>query len=240
MSGYSPPIRVLVVDDDHAVANSLCEYLIKNGLEATAAPDLATAQQLLSAHTFDVAVFDLMLGRDNSMTLMRQVVARGGRPVIMVSVIQEEADRVLGLELGAADYVGKPFSYRELLARIRTVLRRSETVSPLEPRRVAQFGSWKVDLAARTITSETGELLELTAGERTLLQAFLSHPHRVLTRSAIMRLTGRDDARVFDRAIDVLVARLRHKLERQSGTPAQIHTLRGEGYRFDYDVTWTD
>jgi two-component system, OmpR family, response regulator len=232
--------RVLFVEDDEALGQRVQAYLASRGVAATHVVDLASARALLARQAFDVLVLDLMLTDGDGMSLAREIALHGGPPIIITSARVEEADRVLGLELGADDYVVKPYSFRELLARINVVHRRRNEGTGVRIRRLAFFGVWRADLAAHTLTDTAGREIRLTEGEFVLLVALLNHPHRVLTRATLLALTNHDDAEVFDRTIDVLVARLRRKLDASDSPETLIQTVRGEGYRFHARVSWHD
>lgn len=234
------PSAVLVVEDDDVLAQRLAEYLGGRGITATPVATLASARELLKRHQFDAVVLDLNLGRDDGLVLARELAESGGPPVVIASGRIEESDRILGLELGADDYLVKPYSFRELLARLKVVMRRSrESRHRPSARRVARFDQWTFDATALRLTDQGGREVDVTPGELTLLRVFLEHPDRVLLRNQILALTKRSDADVFDRAIDVLVGRLRRKLEADPKKPRLIRTIRGEGYRFAARVSWT-
>jgi len=233
--------NVMVVEDDDMLAQTLSEYLQGRGFDVTVVGALSSARDLLKRHSFDAVVLDLNLGRDDGLVLARELASRGGPPVVIASSRVDESDRILGLELGADDYLSKPYSLRELLARLKVVIRRShEGGSRLALRRVARFGRWTADLTALRIVDNQGNEVTLTAGEMDLLKVFLDHPDRVLLRNQLVSMTHHDDAEVFDRAIDVLVGRLRRKLESDPRRPQLIRTVRSEGYRFTGRVEWTD
>jgi two-component system, OmpR family, response regulator len=233
-------LRVLLVEDDAALGQRVQAYLTSHRVDATHVADLASARALLTRQGFDVVVLDLMLNDGDGMDLAREVSLHGGPPIVITSARVEEADRVLGLELGADDYMVKPYSFRELLARIRVVHRRRSDGTAIRVRRVAVFAGWRADLAAHRLTDTAGREIALTEGEFVLLVALLNQPHRVLTRATLLALTNHDDAEVFDRTIDVLVARLRRKLETADSPQMLIQTVRGEGYRFSVSVSWHD
>jgi len=221
------------------LAMRVCEYLNSRGMSATPVEDLATARQMLKRHQFDVVVLDLNLGEHDGLTLARELAENAGPPVVIASSRIDESDRVLGLELGADDYLSKPYSFRELLARIKAVLRRSASTRRSPSRRIARFGKWTFDASALRLADQAGREVPVTGGEMALLRVFIENPDRVLLRSQILSLTKRSDAEVFDRAIDVLVGRLRRKIEDDPKRPRLILTVRGEGYRFAADVKWS-
>jgi DNA-binding response OmpR family regulator len=234
----SQPSRVLVVEDDAELRGLVSAYLQAHSFEPVGVGTLGDARSRLAAQRCDVVLADLQLGADNGLELVRELVVEHGPAVIITTARGDEADRVVGLELGADDYLVKPFSFRELAARIRTVLRRASARPPLRPPSVARFDDWAVDIVAFTARRGT-DRVEFTAGEFAVLRAFLEHPGRVLRRSELLALTHGDDARpLLSRTIDVLVSRVRHKLATAPPGAPVIRTVRGEGYRFERPVHW--
>lgn len=235
----TPPtrIRALLIEDNDELRLQIEDYLRLNQLDITGVADMASARVLMARHTFDVIILDLLLGDEDGLSLAREIGLQGGPPVIITSARGDEADRVLGLEMGADDYLAKPFSLRELLARIRVVCRRRhQSMARSHSRTRLLFGTWRLDLASRTAMDAEGHVVELTGGEFELLRAFLDHPHRVLSRSQLLSLTNHSDAVVFERTIDVLINRLRHKLEADPHRPRMIQTIRRAGYRMSMNV----
>ncbi len=233
--------HVLVIDDDPAMRDLIADYLGENELRVTRAASGAEMTQALSHGAIDVLVLDLRLAGEDGMDLARQVRAESAIPIIMVTGRKDEADRVMGLELGADDYITKPFSPRELLARVRAVLRRSTMLQDLLPardekRRAYRFAGWELNLRTRRLTSPDGERIELTNGEFSLLQAFCAAPRRVLSRDQLLELSRLNRAEVYDRSIDVQILRLRRKIETNPSRPEYIKTERGAGYMFDVPV----
>lgn len=224
---------MLVVDDDAEIRSLLREYLQKNGYRVTAVGDGRAMWTALEAGRVDLIVLDLMLPGDDGLTLCRDLRARSAVPVIMLTARGEETDRIVGLEIGADDYLAKPFSPRELLARIKSVLRRARALPEnlrAEPARAFRFAGWTLDTAARHLVSAEGVVVALSGTEYKLLRTFLAHPNRVLTRDQLIDLMLSRDATPFDRSIDVQVSRLRHRLGEDAREPAIIKTVRGEGY----------
>jgi len=227
------PDHVLVVDDDAEIRGLLGEYLQKNGYRVTAVGDGEGMRAALEAGRVDIVVLDLMLPGDDGLTLCRNLRARSEVPVVMLTARGEETDRIVGLEMGADDYLAKPFNPRELLARIKSVLRRTrslpENLQPEAARKI-RFAGWALDLAARNLLSPEGVVVALSGTEYKLLRTFLAHPNRVLNRDQLIDLMLSRDASPFDRSIDVQVSRLRHRLGEGAKEPAIIKTVRGEGY----------
>lgn len=225
--------HVLVVDDDAEIRSLLREYLQKNDYRVTAVADGKGMWAALDAGRPDIVVLDLMLPGDDGLTLCRDLRARSEVPVIMLTARGEETDRIVGLEMGADDYLAKPFNPRELLARIKSILRRARTLPEnLRPdaARTIHFAGWTLDIAARNLLSPEGVVVPLSGTEYKLLRIFLAHPNRVLNRDQLIDLMLSRDATPFDRSIDVQVSRLRHRLDEGAHEPAIIKTVRGEGY----------
>ena len=233
--------HVLAVDDDPAMRELIAEYLRENELRVTAVATGEEMSRVLSEQAIDVIVLDLRLTDEDGMELAKQVRAESTIPIIMVTGKKDEADRVMGLELGADDYITKPFSPRELLARVRAVLRRYKLVEDVLPardekRREYRFGGWELNLRTRHLTSPQGDSIELTNGEFSLLQAFCASPRRILSRDQLLELSRLNRAEVYDRSIDVQILRLRRKIEPDPSHPEYIKTERGAGYMFDVPV----
>jgi two-component system OmpR family response regulator len=225
--------HILIVDDDAEIRSLLSRYLQKNGLRATAVGDGRAMWQSLDAGVFDLVVLDLMLPGDDGLTLCRNLRARSDSPVIMLTARGEETDRIVGLEMGADDYLPKPFSARELLARIKVILRRARSLPRnLRPDEGPQlrFGDWVLDTAHRHLVSPANVVTPISGAEYRLLRIFVSHPNRVLNRDQLVELTQGKEADPLDRSIDVQVSRLRHRLGDDPRDPRMIKTVRGEGY----------
>jgi two-component system OmpR family response regulator len=231
------PPRILVVDDDPGICEVLCEFLGRHGYAVEAAGNAREMDAALKARAPDVVVLDLMLPGEDGLSICKRLAAAGGPPVIMLSAMGEETDRIIGLELGADDYLPKPCSPRELLARVRAVLRRrGEPASAGLGATVIAFDGWRLDLVRRELASPHGVTINLSAGEFGLLRAFVERPQRVLTRDQLLDLARNPASEAFDRAIDVQISRLRRKLDDGSGREL-IRTVRGEGYVFAAQVT---
>jgi two-component system OmpR family response regulator len=226
--------HLLIVDDDREIRDLLSRFLRKHGHRVDTAADGRAMWQALSAGRFDLVVLDLMLPGEDGLSLCRRLRATSDLPVIMLTAIGEEADRIVGLEIGADDYVTKPFNPRELLARVKAVLRRSAQPRPAgegeTEEHVLAFEGWRLDLGTRELHAPDGTLMPLTAGEFDLLAAFAEHPGRVLTRDQLLDLTRGRSAQPFDRSIDVQLSRLRRKIEADPKEPRLIKTVRGGGY----------
>lgn len=223
------PDRILIVDDDPEIRRLLFDYLARNGFEPVAARDGREMTQMLGKHAIDLVVLDLMLPDTDGLTLCRDLRAKSNLPVLMLTARGEETDRILGIEMGADDYLVKPFSPRELLARIKTILRRTRALPPnLRPdsQRCLVFSGWRLDTATRALTAPDGVVVSLSGSEYRLLRILLDHPNRVLNRDQLMELIHGRNAEPFDRTIDVQVSRLRQRLRDEN----LIQTVRGEGY----------
>ena len=227
-----PTPRILVVDDDPGIREVLCDYLGQHGYEASGAASAMEMDRALAVEPVDLIVLDLMMPGEDGLSVVRRL--SGTPPVVMLSAMGEDTDRIIGLELGADDYLAKPCNPRELLARIRAVLRRPrEDDAPAGA--ALTFEGWRLDLVRRELRRPGGEIVALSAGEFGLLRAFAERPGRVLTRDQLLEAARGSEADVFDRAMDVQISRLRKKLDDSSGREL-IATIRGEGYRFDARV----
>ncbi len=234
-SGGDTIAHVLVVDDDNEIRDLLTRFLRKHGYRVTAAADAREANGAMETARFDLIVLDLMLPGEDGLSICRRLRASSDVPVIMLTALGEEMDRILGLEMGADDYVTKPFNPRELLARMKAVLRRSRRPPPpgeTHDMPVIVFEGWRLDLGQRQLHAPDGVLTPLTAGEFDLLAALAERPQRVLNRDQLLDLTRHRDGGPFDRSIDVQISRLRRKIEADARDPAIIKTVRGGGYIF--------
>jgi len=223
---------ILVVDDDAGLRDLLRDYLGANGLTVREAGDGETMRQRLGEGQPDLIILDLMLPGEDGLSLARWLRGQGAIPIIMLSARGEEIDRVVGLEVGADDYLAKPFSPRELLARIRAVLRRRGGTAPAAPSQDNYaFGPFQLNLAAHRL-SRGGAEVGVTTADFALLRVFVEHPNRVLSRDTLMDLLKGYERAPFDRSIDVRITRLRRKIEDDPAAPVYIRTVRGEGYLF--------
>jgi two-component system OmpR family response regulator len=230
---------ILVVDDDREIRTLLSEYLADNGFRTAEAADGAAMWKALDAARVDLIVLDLMMPGEGGLQLCRTLRAKSNLPVIMLTARGQPIDRIVGLEMGADDYLAKPFEPRELLARIRSVLRRTEALPPnLAPAAATRlrFAGWTLDLAARHLVNPQGVVVVLSGAEFRLLKVFLEHPRRVLSRDQLLNLTQGRDADPFERSIDLLVSRVRQKLDDDAREPQLIKTVRNEGYVLSAEV----
>jgi two-component system OmpR family response regulator len=232
--------HILVVDDDPQIRDLLKEYLTQNELRVSITATGREMSAILTEQAIDLVVLDLRLAGEDGMTLARKLREESAIPVIILTGVRDEADRIMGLELGADDYLTKPFSPRELLARIRTVLRRTKGAALTEARqgdvRAYRFAEFELNLRTRRLTRHPGKRLELTNGEFNLLAALLAAPQRILTRDQLLEASRVYDNEVYDRSIDVQVLRLRRKIENDPSQPQFILTERGVGYSFSAPV----
>jgi len=232
--------HILVVEDDTGTRTLLARFLGENGFRATGARNAAEMWEALEGIAIDLVLMDVMLPGTSGLDLCRAVRRTSAVPIIMVTARGGETDRVLGLELGADDYVPKPFSRPELLARIRAVLRRGrgiiEEAAGTRTRRL-RFASWVLDTARHELKAPDGAMVEISGAEYAVLLAFLEHPQRVMTRDRILELSRNRIGEVFDRSVDVLVSRLRRKLGAPEEASELIKTVRGAGYLFAADVS---
>lgn len=231
--------HLLVVDDDREIRTLISQFLTKHGYRVTAVRDGAEMMKALEASRVDLIVLDLMLPGEDGLSLCRRLRAVSAVPIVMLTAMGEETDRIVGLEMGADDYLAKPFSPRELLARVKAVLRRVSVPQAAggDGAKALRFEGWSLDMAKRELRSPDGVLVQLSAGEFDLLVAFVEHPQRVLTRDQLLDLARGRAAVPFDRSIDVQVSRLRRKIEPDPAEPTLIKTVRGGGYLFTPAVT---
>jgi two-component system, OmpR family, response regulator len=229
--------HILVVDDDREICSLVSQFLSKHNLRVSTARDGTEMFKLLDGARVDLVVLDLMLPGEDGLSLCRRLRASNGTPVIMLTAMAEDIDRIVGLEMGADDYLPKPFNPRELLARIKAVLRRAGALPPVATELVGNgkflaFEEWRLDLSKRELKNGAGEIVALSSGEFDLLQAFAEHPQRVLTRDQLLDLARGRAASLFDRSVDIQVMRLRRKIEIDSKDPQLIKTVRSGGYMF--------
>ena len=229
--------HLLLVDDARDIRDPLARYLRGHGMRVTVAADAVQARAAIETGVIHLALVDVMMPGEDGLSLTRWLADRGGPPVILLTAMAEEADRILGLELGADDYVVKPFSPRELLARIRVVLRRAPPAAPAVALGRRGFAGWTFDPAAREAVHDDGRRAGLTSREARLLAVFLDHPREVLSRARLLDVTQGREAKPYDRAVDNAVARLRRKLEDDPAQPRLLVTEWGGGYALAADVS---
>ncbi|WP_311031969.1 response regulator [Mesorhizobium koreense] len=230
--------HILIVDDDRGTRDLLREFLERHGLQVSVARDGEEMQSILKSTTIDLLVLDVMLPGRSGLEICRDIRARSRMPIIMLTAVTETVDRVVGLEMGADDYVPKPFDPRELLARVRAVLRRPpmEGASKRSEPRTYRFAGWTLDCARRRLIAPGDVRVELTTAEFNLLQALVRSAQHVLSREQLMDLAGGDGTMSYDRSVDILVSRLRRKMEDDPRAPKLILTVRGGGYQFVPDT----
>ena len=232
-----PRPHILIVDDDREIRDLTARFLRRHGFRATPAANGREMDTHLAEGRFDLVVLDLMMPGEDGLSICRRLRAQGSVPIVMVTALGEETDRIVGLEMGADDYVPKPFNPRELLARIRAVLRRSVLEMAEAPERgLLRFAGWTLDRAARDLRDPSGGPVMLTAGEFDLLVALAERPQRVLSRDRLLDLTRGRETVPFDRSVDVQLSRLRRKIEADPANPVLIKTVRGGGYVFAAEV----
>ncbi len=232
---------IAVVEDDAEIRDLLTAYLAKEGYDVRACRDGLSLDALLADVRPDLIILDVMMPGEDGLSICRRLSAEKVAPIIILSARGDDLDRIIGLEIGADDYLAKPFNPRELAARIKAVMRRGamEQEAPLvaqSPREVLAFETWRLDVDGRVLTDAAGAVVDLSSGEFALLAAFARRPRRVLSREQLLDLTRGPDAALVDRAIDVQLSRLRRKLGDDPRDPALIKTIRGDGYMFAADV----
>jgi len=231
------PTRLLLVDDEPSLREPLAEYLTRQGFVVRQAEDAAKARSALLEETPDLVLLDIMMPGEDGLSLCRYLAEAKNLPVIMLTAKAEAMDRIVGLEIGADDYVPKPFEPRELVARIRSVLRRSaKAVQATDEDALYEFDGWKLDPLKRKLTDPEGTVVPISSAEFRLLVAFLGHPRQVLDRDRLLDMVQGREAHLFDRAVDNQVSRLRRKMEDDSRDPRLIQTVWGGGYRLAADV----
>jgi two-component system, OmpR family, response regulator len=233
-------LHILVVDDDREIRGLLTKFLTANGFRVTPAADGQAMAQAMKVGRFDLIILDIMLPGEDGLSLCRKLRGSDTTPIIMLTAVGGDTDRIVGLELGADDYLTKPFNPRELLARIKAVMRRTHALPPsVQTTRdmVYGFAGWRLHTARRALHSPEGVLVPLSAGEYELLLAFTEHPQRILTREQLLDLARGRSSVLFDRSIDVQVYRLRRKIEVDAQAPLLIKTVRAGGYMFTPAVT---
>jgi two-component system OmpR family response regulator len=228
--------RILMVDDDPGIRDVVSDFLGRHGYNVETAADGREMDEALERGPVDLIVLDVMLPGEDGLAICRRLAgSEDGPPIIMLSAMGEDTDRIVGLEVGADDYVSKPCNPRELLARVRAVLRRTDQRADTVTIAGCEFAGWRLDLVKRELRSSQGVVVNLSSGEFGLLRALVEHPQRVLTRDQLLELARGPESEAFDRAIDVQISRLRRKLD-DGGGQDLIRTVRNEGYMFTAKV----
>ncbi|MFO6446168.1 response regulator [Erythrobacter sp. NE805] len=232
----APAERILVVDDDEAIRRLVSASLTRHGYEASAAADVAEAERMLAARSYDVVILDVMMPGEDGLSFCRRIAGPDAPMILILSALDASSDRTVGLEVGADAYCPKPCEPRELVATVRALLRRSRRAVDEGPQtgRILEFGTWQFDLVDRALRTSEGERIELSASEFSLLRSFVSMPRRVLTRDQLLDSAYGSGVDVFDRAVDVQVSRLRRKFGAEGASV--IRTVRNGGYMFTLPV----
>ncbi|MBM3562351.1 MAG: response regulator transcription factor [Alphaproteobacteria bacterium] len=233
------PVSVLIVEDDAEIGEFISLYLATHDIQAKVTANAQEMDAAFGAGVYDLLILDLNLPGEDGLSICRRVRSERRIPIIILTAQSEDIDKILGLELGADDYIVKPFNSRELLARIRAVLRRTEAPTAIDGRAVRQsylFSGWRVDVLAREVVAPCGIKVAMTGAEFDLLHALCENPNRVLTREQLINMTHGPTSGPFERSIDVLISRLRQKIEGDPKKPAFIQTVRSEGYIFSTQV----
>jgi len=232
-------VHLLIVEDHRSVREPLAQYLIGNQCRVTQAANASEARKLLKKHDFDLVILDVMMPGEDGLSLCRYIRAAIDLPVVLLTAKSEETDRIVGLEIGADDYVVKPFNPRELLARIKAIIRRSRSIpraQSLPEAKVILFGIWTLKTAERELVGEDGVVVPLSTGEFRMLINLVQRPRMILSREQLLELTQGRDATIFDRSVDNQISRLRKKIEPDLRNPIYIKTVWGGGYVFAADV----
>ncbi|MGO6747941.1 response regulator [Rhizobium ruizarguesonis] len=229
--------NILIVDDDTSMRNLLVDYLSQHAFHASAAENGRQANRHLTAENTDLVIVDLNLGQEDGLQIVRSLGTKSDVPVIIITGDRlDEADKVIGFELGATDYITKPFGMMEFLARVKVALRERPERKLGGQNKVYTFDGWRVSIRHRRLQDASGAETKLTAAEFNLLVAFLQQPRQILSREQLLLATRMHDQEIYDRSVDVLILRLRRKLEQDASSPKYIKTERGVGYIFDVDV----
>lgn len=242
--------HLLIVDDDQEILTLLHDFLVRHGFRVSTAADGREMRRVLAQWTVDLVILDMMLPGEDGIALCRALRAESSIPIVFLTAAADEADRIIGLELGADDYLIKPFNPRELLARVRAILRRAGGGGDKVPDKaqgrggvaagrppVYRFAGWELDVGSRELRAADGTLVHLSSGEFSLLQTFLDHPQQVVKREELLEQHRGDAITPFDRSIDIQISRLRKKIEPSSKDPALIKTIRGIGYQLTVPVS---
>lgn len=234
--------HILVIDDDSEIRLPLARYLGKNGFAVTSAINGREMDGELAKTTFDLIVLDILMPGEDGFSICRRLQESTRIPIILLSALVEETDKIVGLELGADDYVTKPFIPRELLARIKSVIRRSTMLPPRQRKTmgIVQFEGWNFNFSQKEVIGEDGVIVRLSSSEHILLISFIEHAGVTLSRDQLLNLTKGREAQLFDRSIDIQISRLRRKLEQDAKNPRIIVTVWGGGYQFSSTINWSE
>lgn len=224
--------HILVVDDQPDIRDALCENLERNGFQVSAAVNAEQARDHLEADKIDLVVLDIMMPGETGLSLCKAISASSATPVILLTALADDTDRIIGLEIGADDYVTKPFNPRELVARIRSVLRRSSSQKITSRPRNVKFGVWRLDEETGELSGQDNLIVTLSTGELRLLKVFIDNTGKTLSRDDLFNMTKGRDGFAFERSIDNMISRLRRKIETDPTNPSYIKTVWGDGYRF--------
>ncbi len=232
--------HILIIDDHADIRDPLAKYLSNHGMRTSTAADGVEMDQILKTAAVDLIVLDIMMPGEDGFSICRRIQDSSKIPVILLTALTDETDRIVGLELGADDYISKPFNPRELLARIKSVIRRTNMLPAKEHkvRGSAKFSGWTFDLSNKEIIGKDGISIRLSSGEHTLLVTLIEHEGVVLNRDQLLDLTKGREAQLFDRSIDNQISRLRQKIEKDPKNPEIITTKWGGGYSFNADIEW--
>lgn len=228
--------HILVVDDQPDIRDALCEHLERNGYSAVPAANAAAARGILAEQPIDLVVLDIMMPGETGLSLCKSISETSGLPVILLTALADDTDLIIGLEIGADDYVTKPFNPRELIARIRSVLRRSAKQQTSKPVRHVQFGTWQLDTEIGELINADDIIITLSTGELRLLRIFIENAGKTLSRDDLFALTKGREGFAFERSLDNMISRLRRKIEPDPANPSYVKTVWGEGYKFISDI----
>jgi len=229
--------QILVVDDQSDIRDALSDHLNRNGFNARIAGDASQAREILASQSIDLVVLDIMMPGESGLNLCKSISETSKIPVILLTALADDTDRIIGLEIGADDYVTKPFNPRELIARIRSVLRRTSIAQPVEQARSITFGVWTLDIESGELLGSDNVITMLSTGELRLLKVFLQNAGQTLSRDDLFNLTKGREGLAFERSVDNMISRLRRKIESDPANPTYIRTVWGNGYRFIADIS---
>lgn len=229
--------NILVVDDQPDIRDALCEHLERNGYNALPAANAETARKILVEQPVELVVLDIMMPGETGLSLCKSISETSGLPVILLTALADDTDRIIGLEIGADDYVTKPFNPRELIARIRSVLRRTTKQRSSAQARNVRFGTWRLDTEVGELIGQDDVIITLSTGELRLLRIFIDNSGKTLSREDLFALTKGREGFAFERSLDNMISRLRRKIEPDPANPSYVKTVWGEGYKFIPDIS---